>query len=70
MRGAEVPLRAPPPHPQARPQRWGRESERKETVSPTSALQAQDRQPPPRNAPVAPLLFPSPLILLIVKFLG
>lgn len=46
MRGAEVPLRAPPPHPQAGPQRWGRESERKKTVSPTSALQAQDRQPP------------------------
>lgn len=59
MRGAEVPLRAPPPHPQARPQRWGRESERKETVSPTSALQAQDRQlPPPATLPSPPFCSP------------
>ena len=48
MCGAEVPLRAPAPHPQARLQRWGRERESKEMVSPTSAPPAQIEAP---NAP-------------------
>lgn len=64
MRGAEVPLRAPPPHPQACLQQWGRGRERKERVNP----RPRSSRPPPRlpasapqapNAPTAPFSSPS-----------
>ena len=69
MRGAEVPLRAPPPHPQACLQQWGRGSERKERVNPRPRP-PHPPPPPPRLGTASsqrshrPLFFPFPLVLL------
>lgn len=64
VRGAEVPLRAPPSHLQARTQQWGRGRKREGRGFPRLGLpkfRSKSPNPPP---PHRPFLFPAPLVLL------